>query len=52
MRVMVHWSVFKLTRHEQEVLCLVIGLLLVGWAVKAWRAAREPAGPPPVHAPG
>lgn len=26
-----------LTRHEQMVLCVVIGLLLVGWAVKVYR---------------
>jgi len=32
-----------LTKQEQLVLCLVFGLLLVGWAVKTWRAAHEPA---------
>jgi hypothetical protein len=40
--------VSRLTRQEQLVLCGVIALLLVGWAVKAWRTAhpgplREPA---------
>jgi len=30
----------RLTKHEQWVLCVVLGLLLVGWAVKAWRTAH------------
>lgn len=32
-----------LTRQEQLVLCIVIGLLLVGWAVKTYRTANPPA---------
>ncbi len=31
-----------LTRQEQGVLALVLGLLLVGLAVKAWRTAHPP----------
>jgi hypothetical protein len=31
-----------LTKQEQLVLCLVLGLLLVGWAVKTYRAAHPP----------
>jgi len=38
-------GVLKLTRQEQMVLSVVLGLLLVGWAVKAWRLAH-PDGPP------
>jgi hypothetical protein len=30
----------RLTKREQLVLCLVFGLLLVGWAVKAYRSAH------------
>ncbi|MGC9942458.1 MAG: hypothetical protein ABSE48_11520 [Verrucomicrobiota bacterium] len=29
-----------LTKQEQLVLCIVLGLLLTGWAVKAYRAAH------------
>jgi hypothetical protein len=32
----------RLTRQEQMVLCVVIGLLLTGWAVKWYRAAHAP----------
>jgi hypothetical protein len=32
-----------LTRQEQLVLCIVLGLLLTGWAVKAYRTAHPPA---------
>lgn len=32
-----------LTKQEQLVLCVVLGLLLMGWAVKAYRAAHPPA---------
>ena len=32
-----------LTKQEQLVLCLVLGLLLMGWAVKTYRAAHPPA---------
>jgi hypothetical protein len=31
-----------LTKQEQTVLCLVLGLLLAGWAVKAYRTAHPP----------
>jgi hypothetical protein len=40
-----------LTKQEQLVLCIVLGLLLTGWAVKTYRAAHpatpvtHPAGP-------
>jgi hypothetical protein len=33
----------RLTKREQLVLCIVVGLLLLGWAVKAYRAAHPPA---------
>jgi hypothetical protein len=33
----------RLTKQEQLVLCIVIGLLLLGWAVKAYRTAHPPA---------
>lgn len=32
----------RLTRQEQLVLCIIMGLLLTGWAVKAYRAAHPP----------
>ena len=32
-----------LTKQEQLVLCLVLGLLLLGWAVKSYRAAHPSA---------
>jgi hypothetical protein len=31
-----------LTKQEQWVLCILLGLLLTGWAVKAWRTAHPP----------
>jgi len=34
--------VLRLTKQEQLVLCVVLSLLLVGWAVKAWRTAHPP----------
>jgi hypothetical protein len=37
--------VHRLTKQEQLVLCLVMGLLLVGWAVRAWRIAHPRATP-------
>jgi len=37
--------VLKLTRQEQLVLSIVLGLLLVGWAVKAWRLAHPDVPP-------
>jgi len=36
---------FNLTRQQQMVICLVLLLLLTGWAVKAWRSAHPPAPP-------
>jgi hypothetical protein len=36
-------SVIGLTKQEQLVLCIVLGLLLTGWAVKTYRTARPPA---------
>jgi hypothetical protein len=36
-------SVVHLTKQEQTVLCVIIGLLLVGWAVQTWRTAHPPA---------
>jgi hypothetical protein len=30
----------RLTRREQMVLCIIVGLLLTGWAVKAYRTAH------------
>jgi len=32
----------RLTKQEQLVICTILGLLLVGWAVKSWRAAHPP----------
>jgi hypothetical protein len=34
-----------LTRQEQFVLVIVLGLLLTGWAVKTWREAHPPMPP-------
>jgi hypothetical protein len=31
-----------LTKQERLVLCVVLGLLLTGWAVKAYRTAHPP----------
>jgi hypothetical protein len=43
------WIIFRyisvvnyLTKQEQLVLCIVLGLLLTGWAVKTYRAAHPP----------
>jgi hypothetical protein len=33
----------RLAKQEQMVLCLVLGLLLTGWAVKTYRTAHPPA---------
>jgi len=38
-----------LTKQEQLVLCVVLGLLLMGWAVKAYRTAH-PSLAPVTHA--
>jgi hypothetical protein len=35
-------SMNRLTKQEQLVLCLILGLLLIGWAVKTYRAAHPP----------
>ena len=32
----------RLTKQEQLALCIVLGLLLTGWAVKTYRAAHPP----------
>jgi hypothetical protein len=32
----------RLTKQEQLVLCIVLGLLLTGWAVKTYRTAHPP----------
>jgi hypothetical protein len=32
-----------LTKQEQWVLCVILGLLLTGWLVKTYRAAHPPA---------
>ncbi|HVU08903.1 MAG TPA: hypothetical protein VHG89_10205 [Verrucomicrobiae bacterium] len=32
----------RLTRQEQLFLCVVLGLLLTGWVVKAYRTAHPP----------
>jgi hypothetical protein len=32
-----------MTKQEQLVISIIIGLLLVGWAVKTWRTANPPA---------
>jgi len=31
-----------LTKQEQLVLCVIVGLLLTGWCVKTYRAAHPP----------
>jgi hypothetical protein len=36
----------RLTRQEQLVICVVTALLLVGWAVKAWRTSQGTAAEP------
>jgi hypothetical protein len=41
----------RLTKQEQLVLCVVLGLLLTGWAVKTYRAAYPPAAVTRVAAP-
>jgi len=41
-----------LTRQEQRVLAVVLGLLLVGLAVKVWRATHAPAPLAPMTASG
>jgi hypothetical protein len=41
-------SVNFLTKQEQMVLCLIVVLLLTGWAVKTWRTAHPPAAAVPI----
>ena len=36
-------TMHRLTKQEQLVLCIILGLLLTGWAVKAHRTAHPPA---------
>ncbi|MCX7865753.1 hypothetical protein [Limisphaera sp. VF-2] len=36
---------WRLTRREQQVLCVILGLLLVGWAVRTLRQTRPPPEP-------
>jgi hypothetical protein len=43
-------AMVQLTRQEQWVLTLLVGLLLVGLAVQAWRTAH-PADPAPLTQP-
>jgi hypothetical protein len=33
----------RLTKQEQLVICIIAGLLLLGWAVKTYRTAHPPA---------
>jgi hypothetical protein len=33
----------RLTKQEQMVLCIILGLLLTGWGVKMYRSAHPPA---------
>jgi len=33
--------VHRLTRHEQLVLCIALGLFVLGWAVKIYRAKHQ-----------
>jgi len=35
----------NLTKQQQTFLCVVLLLLLTGWAVKAWRTAHPPVAP-------
>jgi hypothetical protein len=41
----------RLTKQEQMVLCIVLGLLLTGWAVKTYRTAHPAAAVTRVVAP-
>ena len=36
-------AMFDLSRQQQLFLCVVLLLLLTGWAVKAWRTSHRPA---------
>ena len=35
-------AMFKLTKQQQLFLCVVLLLLITGWAVRAWRTAHPP----------
>jgi hypothetical protein len=37
------WPMNRLTKQELLVLCVVLGLLLTGWAVKTYRTAHPTA---------
>jgi hypothetical protein len=41
----------RLTKQEQLFLIVVLGLLLTGWAVKAYRTAHPPLAPVPEATP-
>jgi hypothetical protein len=43
--------VSRLTKQEQMVLCIVLGLLLTGWAVKTYRTAHPATAVTRVAAP-
>jgi len=42
-RVNYYMAMFDLSRQQQLFLCVVLLLLLTGWAVKAWRTIHPPA---------
>jgi hypothetical protein len=42
-------NVKYLTKQEQIVLCLILALVLMGWAVKSYRTTRR-AAPTVIHA--
>jgi hypothetical protein len=44
-------AMIRLTKQEQLVLCVVLGLLLTGWAVKTYRTAHPPAAAAPTATP-
>jgi len=43
--MLVSLCVNRLTRQEQLVLCIILGLLLTGWVVKAYRTAHPTPQP-------
>ncbi len=44
-RLYIEWQMKNLTRQEQFVLCLILVLVLTGWAVKVYRTAHAPVTP-------
>jgi hypothetical protein len=38
--------VLNLTRQEQRILIVILGLLFLGWMVKSWRLAHPPETAP------